>query len=220
MFFPCSGLAYESGDTSIVMANDQGDTVSFTKNFKYLGSRIQWDLRDDHDVFSRIKAAAGAFGSLRDSAVNSKHIRPYTKKIEYLTIVINLLLYGCESWCLTKKLLRQLNCFLSRCIRTMCRVTKWQTWHHKIDSDVLPRRLKLEKMEFYISIRKLRWAGHLARMPMTRLPRQFFTSWVNQPRPHGRPHYMYDHALNKTLNLAGLPSEFKEWSELAQDTTS
>ena len=125
--------------------------------------------------------------------------------------------YHSESWCLTEKLLHRLNCFHNRCIRSMCRVTKRQTWLHKIDSDTLRRRLKLEKMEYYISLRKLRWAGHLARMPMTRLPRQFLTSWVNHPRPHGRPQYTYGHSLSKSLKRAGIPSVFKEWSQLAQD---
>ena len=75
-------------------------------------------------------------------------------------------------------------------------------------------------MEYYISLRKLRWAGHLARMPMTRLPRQFLTSWVNHPRPHGRPQYTYGHSLSKSLKRAGISSAFKEWSQLAQDRSN
>ena len=100
------------------------------------------------------------------------------------------------------------------------RVTKRQTWFHKIDSDALRRRLKLEKIEYYISLRKLRWAGNLARMPMTRLPRQFLTSWVNHPRPHGRPQYTYGHSLTKSLKRTGIPPVFKEWSQLAQDRSN
>ena len=71
-----------------------------------------------------------------------------------------------------------------------------------------------------ISLRKLRRAGHLARMPMTRLPRQFLTSWVNHPRPHGRPQYTYGHSLTKSLKHAGIASVFKEWSQLAQDRSN
>ena len=83
-------------------------------------------------------------------------------------------------------------------------------------SDGLWRKLKLETIEYYVSLRKLRWAGHLARMPTTRLPRRLLTSWVSQPRPHGRPQYTYGHALNKTLKRAGIPSELEKWSKLAQ----
>ena len=63
IFFPRPGLAYESGDTSPVLVNNQGDTISFCKCFKYLGSRIHWDICDDN-VLSPLKAATGAFGSL------------------------------------------------------------------------------------------------------------------------------------------------------------
>ena len=57
-------------------------------------------------------------------------------------------------------------------------------------------------------------------MPMTRLPRQFLTSWVNHPRPHGRPQYTYGHSLTKSLKRTGIPPVFKEWSQLAQDRSN
>ena len=50
-----------------------------------------------------------------------------------------------------------------------------------------------------------------------RLPRRFLTSWVRHPRPHGRPQFTFGHTLNKTLARAGLPTDFEEWSAMAQD---
>ena len=102
----------------------------------------------------------------------------------------------------------------------MCRTNSWKSWKQHIKSDDLRRKLKLETMEHYVSLRELRWAGHLARMPMTRIPRQLLTSWVSQPRPHGCPQYTYGHALNKTLKRGRIPSEFKEWSKLAQERSN
>ena len=69
----------------------------------------------------------------------------------------------------------------------------------------------------YISLRKLRWAGHIARMAQDRAPRKFLTSWIRRPRPHGRPQFTFGHSLNKTLKRAGISTDFKEWTELAQD---
>ena len=37
------------------------------------------------------------------------------------------------------------------------------------------------------------------------------------PRPHGRPQFTYGHSLNKTLEWAGISTDFAAWSELAQD---
>ena len=81
----------------------------------------------------------------------------------------------------------------------------------KIYSDVVWWGLKLENMSYYISIRKLHCTGHFVRMPMTRLPRQFLTSRVNEHRFHGRPQYTYGHTLTKTLTRSGIPSDFKIW---------
>ena len=71
--------------------------------------------------------------------------------------------------------------------------------------------------DHYISLRKLRWAGHVARMNMERLPRKFLTSWVRQARPHGRPQFTYGQSLNKTLKHAGISTDFAVWTKLAQD---
>ena len=78
----------------------------------------------------------------------------------------------------------------------------------------------METIDHYISLRKLRWAGHIARMPtMERFPRKFLTSWVHHARPHGRPQYTFGHSLNKTLKRAGIAADFKKWRALAQDRT-
>ena len=53
-----------------------------------------------------------------------------------------------------------------------------------------------------------------------RIPRKFLTAWVRHPRPHGRPQYTFGHSLNKTLERAGITTDFKTWSQMAQDRAS
>ena len=79
--------------------------------------------------------------------------------------------------------------------------------------------MKMETVDHYISLRKLRWAGHIARMAQDWAPRKCLTSWIRRPRPHGRPQFTYGHSLNNTLKpkRAGISTDFKEWAELAQD---
>ena len=93
-------------------------------------------------------------------------------------------------------------------------------WRHHIRNAELRSRLRLEAIDVYIWYRQLRWADHVARMGHERFPRKFLTSWVRHPRPHGRPQFTYGHSLNKTLSRAGFPTEFKEWTKLAQDRAS
>jgi len=63
----------------------------------------------------------------------------------------------------------------------------------------------------------LRWAGHVARMPMTRAPRQFLTGWVAHSRPNGCPEMTRGRKLKKVLKFKGLPVNFKEWRAIAED---
>ena len=86
-----------------------------------------------------------------------------------------------------------------------------------IRNSELRKRLRLETLDFYVELRKLRWAGHVARMGYERIPRKFLTSWVHNPRPIGRPQFTYGHSLNKTLENAGITTDFEGWSEMAQD---
>ena len=99
----------------------------------------------------------------------------------------------------------------------MLGVRRSAVWRCRIKTSKLLEEMKMETVDHYISLRKLRWAGHIARMAQDRAPRKFLTSWIRRPRPHGRPQFTFGHSLNKTLKRAGISTDFKEWTELAQD---
>jgi len=61
------------------------------------------------------------------------------------------------------------------------------TFRHHITTSSLFRRLNLLDIDSYNHNRLLRWTGHVARMPMSRAPRQLLTSWVAHSRPGGCP---------------------------------
>ena len=61
-------------------------------------------------------------------------------------------------------------------------VTRWHVWRHRIRNAELRKRIRLETLDFYVELRQLRWAGHVARMGYERTPRKFLTSWVAHPR--------------------------------------
>ncbi len=65
--------------------------------------------------------------------------------------------------------------------------------------------------------RLLRWAGHVARMPMDRTLRKFLTCWVEHAQPVGCPHMTWGLTLNKSLKSYDLPTIFGQWSTLAAD---
>ena len=52
--------------------------VSFTRTFKYLGSLISYNLRDDDDITARIAAANASMGALKELWRNP-HLDMYNK---------------------------------------------------------------------------------------------------------------------------------------------
>ncbi|EJK50713.1 hypothetical protein THAOC_30243, partial [Thalassiosira oceanica] len=68
--------------------------VTFTMHFKYLGSFISYNLRDDFDIDLRIKKAGMAMGALKHF-FNNEHVDTYTKHLIFKAIPLNLLLWGC-----------------------------------------------------------------------------------------------------------------------------
>jgi len=73
MYCPARTVTYGDGDTSDLVL-DCGGTVSFTESFVYIGSLLQYDLSDHHDVEARIKKASKAFGAMRSKIYGSADI--------------------------------------------------------------------------------------------------------------------------------------------------
>jgi hypothetical protein len=69
----------------------------------------------------------------------------------------------------------------------MCRITVAQAIKHRITTKNLFERLGVGSVDSYYNCRLLRWAGHVARMPMDRMPRKLLTGWVEHARPAGCP---------------------------------
>ena len=181
----------------------------------YLGSMISRDCSDEADVNMRIQKAGNAFGSLRKCLFSSTQVTPKVKGIVYCAFILAILLYGAECWSLTEYLLNKIRSFHHRCVRSMCRVSRYHTRIHRIRTIDLLKRLSISSIDTYICKQQLRWAGHVIRMPWTRLPRKMISCWVRSKRPRGAPRYTYGRSLYKTLKKAGI--DVNQWHVLAGD---
>ena len=205
---------FDGQDLSKVFLPD-GSFMPVVDQFRYLGSILSRDCRDDLDVEARIKAASNAFGALRNCLFSSSRICPDAKTIVYVGLILSIMLYGSETWSLTEKLYNQLRRFHARCVRAMCRVNLLHTRLHHISTLELLNRLKLKDIDSYFTRRHLRWAGHVARMSFNRLPRKMMSSWVTNKRPRGSPEFTYGRGLMKSLKKVKLNS--CNWTESALD---
>jgi hypothetical protein len=66
--------------------------------------------------------------------------------------------------------------------------------------------------------RTLGWAGHVARMPPHRWPRQMLSSYLPYPRPLGAPQKTYGRSLTAALTRKGIP--IASWLTITLDRTT
>ena len=205
---------YDGADLSNLDLGN-GLFIPIVAEFVYLGSTISRDCTDEADVDARIDAAGNAFGALREKIFSSTMVTMKVKKFCYVALILSILLYGSECWTLTEKLYNRLRNFHHRCLRNMCRVTRLHTRKHSISNADIMERTGISSIDSYVSLRQLRWAGHVARMDFSRLPRKMLSSWVTNRRPRGAPRMTYGRGIRKALKKAGIA--LNEWSTLAQD---
>ena len=98
------------------------------------------------------------------------------------------------------------SCISSRSFRSV----GGHTFRHHITSASLFRRLGILDIDSYFHNRILRWAGHVARMPMSRAPRQLLTGWVSHSRPIGCPQMTWGRTLEIALKSKGISKDFDE----------
>ena len=173
--------------------------VSYTRLFKYLGSHIVPGLDSAEEIKIRIQKASQAFGCLSKSTFRNKDVSKFLKGRIYVALILSILLHGCETWFLREEEYHLLRRFHKSCVRAMCRVSMSQVRRHRIRTSKLLAELALQPLEYYLQSRFLRWAGHVTRMDMDRLPRMLLTSWCPSSRVIGRPRMSFGHTLKKFL---------------------
>ena len=132
MYYPRSTGSYGDGDTTPFTVPGPGGEdlgfAGFTEEPKYLGPIVQSSLTSDADVDKRIRSAAAAFGALRSVLCNFALEEALRGKV-YSVLVLAVLLYGSEVWCLREDLLAKPGSFHNMCCRAMCRITMEHTGH-------------------------------------------------------------------------------------------
>jgi len=135
----------------------------------------------------------------------------------YRTIILPFVLNGYETWLLTLREKRRLRVFENRVMRRVFwpkiyEVTgEWRKLHNAELSDLfsLPNILRVVKS------RRMRWAGHVARMGEGRGVHRFLVGKPEGRRPLWRPRRRREDNIKTDIQDVG--RGFEDWMELAQD---
>ena len=122
----------------------------------------------DEEINIRIGRAASVFQNLHN-AWRAK-IKISTKVKIYNAVVITTLLYGAETWAITKQQEQRIDAFDSRCLRSILNI-RW--WHHTRNTTVR-ERAQQPYASLIMKKSKMRWFGHVQRMSPERLPLRLY----------------------------------------------
>jgi len=138
----------------------------------------------------------------------------------YRTIILPVVLYGCDTWSLTLKEERRLRVFENRVLRRVFgpkrdEVTgEWRKLHNEL-SDLY----SLANILRVVKSRRMRWAWHVARMGGGRGVYRVLVGKPVGKRPLGRPRHRWEVILRwiyrKWEGVCGLDGIASGWGQVA-----
>ncbi|XP_078732581.1 mitochondrial tRNA-specific 2-thiouridylase 1 isoform X1 [Lampetra fluviatilis] len=198
---------YTKHTTHCVCGGDcvcDGAVVERVESFPYLGSVLMTGSSLTAEVSLRISRAAIYFHRLHNAVWKLPGLSLRTKLQVFSATVIPSLLYACETWTPLMEHLHRLETFRLACLR----------------SGQSPIGELLRQA-------RLRWLGHVARMPSHRMPKQLLFSRIEGAKRarHGLEKRWSD-VVQENVELSGLADDWyqrcqdrPQWRRLVKDAT-
>jgi hypothetical protein len=125
-------------------------------------------------------------------------------------------LYGCETWSLTSREEHRLRVFENRVLRRIFGPKREEdgSWR-KLHNDEFHNLYSSPNIARVIKSRRMRWAGHVARIGDGRRVYRVFVGRPEGKRPLGRPRSRWEN--NIKMDLRGICIDEANWIHLAQD---
>ena len=177
-------------------------------------------LRSTNLLLIEIKSRLRSGNACYHSVQNLLYSRLLSRKLKikiYRTIILPVVLYGCEAWSLTLREERKLraieNMVLRRIFGSMRdEVTGERRRLHNEELSDLYSSLNILRV---IKSRRMRWAGHVARMGEERGAYRVLVGKPEGKRPLGRLRRRW--VDNIRMDLQDVGCGYVDWIRLAQD---
>ncbi|KAJ4426516.1 hypothetical protein ANN_27330, partial [Periplaneta americana] len=186
------------------------------EKFKYLGATVT-NINDTREAIKRrINMGNACYYSvvkLLSSSLLSKNLKVRI----YKTVILPVVLYGCETWTLTLREEHRLRVFENKVLRKIFWAKRDEVtgeWR-KLHNTELHALYSSPDIIKNIKSRRLRWAGHVARMGESRNAYRVLVGRLEGKRPLGRPRRRWEDNIKMDLREVGYDD--RDWINLAQD---
>ena len=136
-----------------------GEDIDILDSFTYLGSVVHNNGGSCQEVLQRIGLAYGVMDSLSTSIWGCRYLCRRTKIRIFKTLVIPLLLHGCETWTLNTDPKRQIDVFGNKCLR---RIMGYR-WNYFLSNQRLLRETESRSITSIVGQRHIGLYGNVAR---------------------------------------------------------
>ena len=162
-----------------------GKIIKQVKKFVYLGSTITEDAKCKSEIMKRINIARSNFNNMKKILTNNK-ITIKTKKNIIRTYVWSSLLYGCETWTVTKEMQKKLQATEIWFYRRMLKVS----WKDFVKNEQILERVGASyQLLNEIRQRQLNFLGHILRSNSTE--KLILLGKINGKRDRGRQRFKF-----------------------------
>ena len=128
-------------------------------NYKYLGQTTAMEKSTKQEVSIRIKAGWSVFGKYSEIFLD-RHLPMSLKRKVFNQCVLPAMIYGCQTWSLTKALVKKLEINQQAVERRMLNVKL----KDRIHNTTIRQRTRVTDIVQYVTNAKWKWAGHITRM--------------------------------------------------------
>jgi hypothetical protein len=149
----------------IQRVRNDNSTFERVEEFKYLGTTLTNHNFIVEEIKSRLRSGNGCYHSVQN-LLSSRLLSKNLKIKIYRTIIVQVVLYGCETWSLTLREERKVRVFENMVLRRIFgprrdEVTGYWTRLHNEELNDLYSSPNIVRV---IKSRRMRWAGHVACM--------------------------------------------------------
>ena len=130
----------------------------------------------------------------------------------YRANVISVLTYGCETWQLKLKEEQQIESFHYQCLRKILKID----WRKHVSNIEISKVANIPSALQVIKRQRLKWFGHIQRMPRNRLPKKLL-EWEpsNGATKPGKPKTTWKDTIKR--DLMDMKITYEEAEAMARD---